>query len=215
MSRFTTIDYGRIGKENLERAMVRRECHKLLNEALKDRNDGAVIVLEASAEDYLEANVNSIQYLVNNGFEGIYVSFQRPFKNISSLFTQKGIDLNKILIVDGASAFSGDAPNPDNRCVSVPQSPEVDDIVNTIQSSLPRLNGDKKFVFVDSLTTMALHQPENEALRFPEFLINSIRRTDSNKVSFLFNVEKELIYKRYIENLSVYADEHIHLGLCT
>ena len=52
-------------------------------------------------------------------------------------------------------------------------------------------------------------------MRFPECLINTIKNNKIDDVTVIFNIAKELTKRRYVENISVYANEHIHLGLCT
>ena len=76
------------------------------------------------------------------------------------------------------------------------------------------LKGDKKFVFVDSLSTLALHISFSERLKFSEIMINSVRRNKSDNVTFIFNVAEDLDKKRYIQNINVFTDEHIYLNLC-
>ncbi len=46
-------------------------------------------------------------------------------------------------------------------------------------------------------------------------MINKVRRNKSDDVTFVFNVAKELDKKIYLQCINIYADEHIHLGLCT
>ena len=215
MRKVTTIDYERVGKENLKRALARREYHRAINDTIRDHEKGAVILMEVPAENYLEANVTSIKSLIDNGYEGVYMSFQRPFSNLSSLFELNEINLDKLFIIDSATAFSDDVQDNDPRCVNISKDLEIDDMVNTICNTLPRLESDKKFVFIDSLTTLGLHEPQSETLRFPEKLINSVQKKNFKDTLLLFNVAKDLTRRRYIENISVYADEHIHLGLCT
>jgi len=215
MSNINTVDYESIGKGNLIEAIEHREYNRVLNERLKDLDKDAVVIVESPVENYLQANISSVKSMLDNGFEGVYLSFQRPFKNISGLFEKEGIDLGKLFVIDFATAFSNSDQEINSRCVNVGPDVKVEDMVNTICSSLEKLSQDKRFVFVDSLSTLALHEEFSETMRFSEFLINTIRKNKINDVIFVFNVAKDLAKRRYIENISVYANEHIHLGLCT
>ena len=215
MSNVSTVDYERIDKGNLIEAIEHREYNRVLNERLKDLDKDAVVIVESPVENYLQANISSVKSMLDNGFEGVYLSFQRPFKNISGLFEKEGIDLGRLFVIDFATAFSNSDQEINSRCVNVDLDIKVGDMVNTICSSLEKLSQDKRFVFVDSLSTLALHEEFSETMRFPEYLINTIRKNKTNDVTFVFNVAKDLAKRRYIENISVYANEHIHLGLCT
>ncbi len=120
-----------------------------------------------------------------------------------------------MFVIDFATAFSNSDQEFNPRCVNVSPDVTVEDMVNTICSSLERLSQDKRFVFVDSISTLGLHEEFSETMRFPECLINTIRRKNINDVTFVFNVAKDLARQRYMKNVDVYANEHIHLGLCT
>ncbi|MCJ7571846.1 MAG: hypothetical protein MUO82_08225 [Candidatus Thermoplasmatota archaeon] len=210
-----TIDYEQVSKENFNRAIKRKKLDHILKERLKSYNEGSVVVIKTPVENYLQTNISSIKTMVDNGYEGIYLSFQRPFKNISNIFEQNNIDLEKIFVVDCASVFSNSIQEPDFHNINLDPNFNIEDIVEKINKSIGYLKSNKKFVFIDSLSTLAVHKSLSETLLFSEYMINKIRRNKSDDVTFIFNVAKELDKKRYIQNINVYADEHIHLGLCT
>ena len=215
MSNINSIDYEQVSEENLKRAINRKKLNLIINERLNSYHEGSVVVIQTPAENYLDTNISSVKSMLDNGYEGIYLSFQRPFKNISSIFEKNQIDLGKIFVIDCATVFSNSNQDLNLHCVNIDSCFEVDNIVEKICNGIGNLKSDKKFVFVDSLSTLALHSSYSETLRFSEFLINSVRKGKSDNVTFIFNVAKELGKKRFIKNIDVYADEHIHLGLCT
>jgi hypothetical protein len=215
MTSVDAIEYDRVRRDNLHKTLNRRKFNRILNEKLKSHDEGSVIVIETPVENYLDANVSSVKSMIDNGYEGIYLSFQRPFKNISSLFEQNDINLGKLFVFDCASVFSESGQDCNPRCINLSSSFKMEDIVKKVCSSIQHLTTDKRFIFVDSLSTLAIHESFSDTLRFSEFLINSVRRKESDKITFVFNVAIEHGEKRYIENINVYADDHIHLGLCT
>jgi KaiC/GvpD/RAD55 family RecA-like ATPase len=215
MHSLDTIDYEKIGRENLKRALVLREYHRVLNERLRILEKDSVVIVETPAENYLEANISSIKTMLDNGYKGVYLSFQRPFKNIYNLFEKENINLNSLFIVDCATAFSRSDQEINPRCVNINPDVKVDEMVNIICDSLQNLDEGKRFVFIDSLSTLGLHESFSETLRFPELLINTMKKKNIEDVTFVFNIAKHLTGKRYVENLNVYANEYIHLGLCT
>lgn len=215
MHSLNTIDYEKIGRENLKRSLILREYHRVLNERLKILEKDSVVVIETPAENYLEANISSIKSMVDNGYKGIYLSFQRPFRNLYNFLKRENISLNSLYIVDCATAFSESDQEKNPRCININPSVKVDEMVYIIVNSLRNLGMGKRFVFIDSLTTFSLHETFSEILRFPELLINTIKRENIEDVQFVFNIAKDLTGRRYVENLSMYANDYIHLGLCT
>jgi KaiC/GvpD/RAD55 family RecA-like ATPase len=166
--------------------------------------------MELPAEQYFEANVSSVKTLTGNGFEGVYVSFQRPFNNISSLLKQQGININKLFFVDVATAFGGELQEKSLRCIHISQSIDIDELVRAIYTSLDGLKGKKKFIFIDSLTTLALYKPLSETMRFSEFLMLTAKK-HKEKVLLVFNVAKDLAQKKFIKDVALHVDEVISI----
>jgi len=205
------LEHDKIDEENPKNELTPHEFYKALNQAIEQYENEGVILLETPAENYIHTNIDSMKSMLKNGFEGIYISFQRPFSNLSSFFKQQGVDPNKLFIIDCATAFAGEKPYDNTRCISMSQDFEADEMVKTILSTLSKLDGKNKFVFVDSLTTLAIHQSIFETSRFTDLLIDSIKDSYSESISFVFNVAKDLKQKVFIDNLMRYVDESIRL----
>ena len=182
---------------------------KQLSEALKKHKQGAIVMMELPAESYFESNIASIKLLTSKGLGGVYISFQRPYKNIFSLLKQKGIKPNNLIFIDAATAVGGEARESEGRCVHISPDIDIDELVRAIYTSLPKLKNKKKFVFIDSLTTIALYKPLSEILRFSEFLMRMVRNREIDNV--IFNVAKDLAQKKFIQDIAIKADEVITL----
>jgi len=102
-------------------------------------NAGHIIMREVPTEGYFEDNSMMIHQLINQGYQGIYISFQRPFKNVIDHFQKEGIDTNMILFIDAASALSGDAQAEDEHCIPISENINIDELVQAIYQSLSRL----------------------------------------------------------------------------
>jgi hypothetical protein len=215
MHSLNTINYEKIGKENLKRTLILREYHRVLNERLKILEKDSVVVIETPAENYLEANISSIKTMIDNGYKGIYLSFQRPFNNIYNFLERENIDVDSLYIVDCATGFSKSNQEKNPRCININPNTKVDEMVYIILRSLKKLGMGKRFVYIDSLTTFSIHETFTEILRFPELLINKMKRENIDNVKLVFNVATDLTGRRYVENLNMYAKDYIHLGLCT
>ena len=172
-----------------------------------------IFLLEIPAERYIETNINSIKSMINYGFMGVYVSFQRPFNNILALFKRNKILLDQVFIIDHATGFSGEKTISHTRGMSFSQNFDVEVTINAIIDNLLTLDCDKKFVFIDSLTTLALHQSFFDTSRFAENLIESIKDNDIKNVSIVFNIAQDLPQKNIIENFISSKDNYIHLSV--
>ncbi len=183
-----------------------KNIDQTLSKVLQKHRNGAVIMLELPAEQYFGASINSIKFLTRKGFAGLYVSFQRPYPNLVSMFREAKINAKKILVVH-ACPMPGESPDP--KCTCVPLDANIDDFVKAIYTSLEKIKNRKKFVFIDSLTTIALYKQLSEFMRFSEFLIRQVRKQDSEQIILLFNVAKDFAQKKFIKDIALKTDEVI------
>lgn len=189
--------------------MVEELANKSLERVIQEGNQGAIIMMELPADAYFDANSDTIKLLTDEGFEGIYISFQRPFKNISSFLGAKGIDVDKLLFIDAAASLSGEQQHEDMHCIHISQAIDIDELVKAIYTSLPKLKSKKRFVFIDSLTTITLYKPLSETMRFSEFLVRTVRKDEAENITLIFNVAKDLAQKRFIRDVAFHVDQVI------
>jgi len=178
---------------------------------LQRYNNRAVIMIEQSAEGYFEKNIETIKLLLDNGFKGIYISFQRPFMNVYSMLKRYNIDTSRLLFIDAAAALSGEKQEEDERCIHISEEIDIDEIVRAIYTALPRLQSRKTFIFIDSLTTIALYKPLSETVRFSEFLVSLVRKEEQQQTSLIFNVAEDLAQKKFIQEVAFRVDEVIRV----
>ncbi len=191
---------GQIPKEILENP---------LKEAIHKHEQGAVIMLKLPTKAYFEANMVSVKFLTANKYEGIYVSFQRPFNNLSLLFRQKQIDLNRLFIVDAATAFCGERLEQHPRCLQISSTVDLDELFQVLCVSLSGIKSKKRFVFIDSLTTLALYTSLPETMKFLNLLVSKVKTQEFENVLLFLNVAHDLSQKQFIKDLELLTDEVI------
>jgi KaiC/GvpD/RAD55 family RecA-like ATPase len=189
--------------------MITETVNNSMRDVIKRHKEGAVIMMELPEEAYFEANSTTIKALTSNGFEGIYISFHRPFKNVSTLLNQNGININSLLFIDVATALTKETQEQNPRCVHISQEIDIDELVRAIYTTLPKLKSKKKFIFIDSLTTITLYKPLSETMRFAEFLVRTVKKKEVQDVILIFNVAQDLAQKKFIKDIAIQVDEVI------
>ena len=189
--------------------MLKDETKKSIEQAIQIDKHGIIIMMELPINAYFEMNSSTVKLLTDQGFQGIYISFQRPFKNISSFFESEGIDMSTLLFIDAATALSGEKQPVDPRCVHISEELDIDELVKAIYRSLPKLKSQKKFIFIDSLTTISLYKPLSQIMRFSEFLMRTVRKENEENVILIFNVAKDLAQKKFIREVAFHVDQVI------
>jgi hypothetical protein len=183
-----------------------------LAEALKQHDASAVIMVELPTDTYFAVNAASLKFLISRGFQGVYLSFQRPFSNVASLFSEYGIDDGKLLVIDGATSLSGEPQGQHKGCVYFSAAADIDALTQMIYVALQGLKGKKKFVFIDSLTTLALYRSFDETIKFAHVLAKIIRRKEFAHGTLLFNVAADLSEQGVVQDVACFVDQVINVA---
>ncbi len=184
-----------------------------VTELLKDHfsrlNHGWVALMQIPMEKAMDVNIESIKVLQELGYEGIYITLSKDYKELTSMFRKHSVDMGKLAFVDGVSQMYGigavDSPNV--KYVSGPISLDV--IVAAITDIIPVMKAEKKFVFLDSITTVLMYNSLERTLKFSEFLTNSLKRLQVAGV--VTSVSKGFANDNLIKKLTKMSNEVIKL----
>jgi archaellum biogenesis ATPase FlaH len=147
---------------------------KKIKSVVKRRSNGGSILLELFSQTYFQANCSVLKHLADSNYYGIFISSQRPFQNLVTLLKNNSIPLKNLYFVDVAVALAKEEQKKYPNCIHVPHDIDIDALTSAIYTAfLSKLRTEKKFIFIDSLTTMLAYSPiyEKMLLRFSDFLL--------------------------------------------
>jgi len=171
----------RFSSSNLE------DATSCINEYIDNKN---LILLKHSSDKYSQSNAFSLKILLEKGFTGVFISFQRPLKNLDFWLEKNRLDKGKMQILDYSNS----------------KKLNVAGLYRDIFEALGRISGDKKFVFIDSLNTMALCNSDIWVDDFTDRLTYNLGNKNFENTIFIVNVAKELSKKSIVKNFVSYAD---------
>jgi len=165
--------------------------------------------LELPIEKAMDVNVESIKILQSLGYEGIYITLSKDYVELTKMFREQGIDMGRLAFVDGVSQMYGigavDSPNV--KYISGPIS--LDGIVAAITDIVPAMQSKKKFVFLDSITTVLLYNSLERTIQFSEFLTMSLKRLEV--LGVVVSVSKGFANEKLIKELTKMSNEVIKI----
>jgi len=154
-----------------------------------DLPPGWIVLLETSAEKALEVSLATIRHLIDErGYIGIIISASRPYKNLIQLYQQKGIDANKILIIDCISKSQSVNLDEAGNVLYLDAVSDLTSISLAVNGSMERISGNK-FVFIDSITSMLIHNSPSIFARFIHGILTKMRISGTS--GLLISLEKE------------------------
>ena len=147
---------------------------------LSNLSDGLIVLIETSADRSFETSLASVAFLSNKNDIGIIVSANRPYSNLMNIYKDKNIDTKKIFIIDLISKSQDAIIEADNvrYLENVSALTNISLAINECMRSLPG----KKFVFIDSITTMLIH---NEPYVFARFIHSILTRMRVHRIGGL------------------------------
>ncbi len=169
-----------------------------------------VFMFEIPEEKYFDINTDVVKTLVNMGFNGIYISVHRPYISLVKTLKERGVKTDNLIFIDAASSATENNGINSEQCKYISKELKVDELTRAIYTSIPVLGSKKKFVFLDSLTTLTLYQPLSETMRFAEFLTRTLKKSEFQCV--IVNVAKGLSQRKFIQDIVLHVDEVIEIG---
>lgn len=172
-------------------------------------NPGAsrILLLKIPDDTYFDTILGALSSPISRGFSGVYVSFQRPYRNLVSRFDEEDVDLSRLRFLDlTEGAVEQQRPKDTSRCSFLAPDAPVDTITRTIYRQLKAVDADRKFVFIDSLSTITLHRPLSETLQLMEFLQKRLEHLDLKNVILVFSIAEGQFKEDFLHDIAMDED---------
>ena len=187
MSEITLSNYNNICKTKFEKSLNYLKYNRILKK-ISNKTMNSIFIFKIPVENYFETNLESVRILLNDNYEGVYLSFQRPYDNLVQEFCKKNIDLNKLWIIDYISPVNHEIIENKNRCIQIPKNSNIEYIIKSVNDCIPKLVSEKKFVFIDSVTIILIY---NTSEIFASFMHGWITKLMiKGFLGFLISAEK-------------------------
>src|SRR4030042_3013167 len=144
-----------------------------LEEELRDVPSDYIIFLETTSDKFLEVSLAAIKLLASRNDSGIIVSANRPYKNLIDFYKKNDIDVSKMFILDCISKNHFESNNGGN-VVFLENAAALTEISLQLDERIKIING-KKFLFIDSITTMLIHNEPHIFARFVHSILTKMR----------------------------------------
>jgi len=151
-----------------------------LDKELKNIPEDYIVLIETSADRAFDVALEAVKYLTKKNDHGIIVSANRPYCNLLNIYKRNNIETNKVHILDLISKAQNAEIKAEN-VMFIENASSLTDISLSVNKYIKKLNGNK-FVFIDSLTTMLIH---NEPYVFARFIHSMFTRMRLNGVGGL------------------------------
>ncbi len=147
---------------------------KKLKKELSNLSDGCIVLLETSAEKAQEAGLAVMNILTQADQKAVILSASRPCSNLLNLYQKKGIDVKKVFILCAVCQNQGVKEGGFENVIHLQNATALTNISIALNKSIELIKG-KKFIFIDSVTTMLIHNKPDTFVKFIHFILTKMR----------------------------------------
>jgi hypothetical protein len=162
-----------------------------LTTKLKGVKDNAVILISSKSELHTQIVSNMLDLLVNKKeMGGVYLSITKPHEFILTTMSLGGVSTKNVFFIDCISLMAGKIQHERMTNVVFVENPSsLEEVSMYLDKMLSRVQSPKKFIFLDSLSSLLIYNSDKSVKEFAHFLINKIRL--ENIAGVILNIEKK------------------------
>jgi hypothetical protein len=179
---------------------------KLVSE-LKDLPEDSIVLIETCADNVFQVALAAVKILTEKNDSGMVISASRPYANLLTNYKRNNIDTKKVFILDLLSK-NHNADIVAENVMFMKNASSLTDISLSINDYLKKIEG-KRFLFIDSINTMLIH---NESMVFARFLHSILTRMRINGVGGLLISLTDKTNREVRAEIAQLCDKVIKIG---
>ena len=183
---------------------------KTITKELKDQTEPGISLVLTTAKTYNEANIALTEYMVNvKGLPGVYVTLNKPYRTMKKTLDGK-VDLRMLIFIDAITKSTGGKLESSDECLYLDSMQNLTDLGVAIDQAINAIPSDRKFLMLDSLSTLLIYSQVGSVSKFIHFLTAKIRSYDVDGVllSLVHGEDDE-----FLSQLSMFCDQTIYLDI--
>ena len=167
----------------------------------------ALVVVDPRA--YQTVNEDIVKFLVSQQrTPGVYITLNKPAQVLERKFQMDNIDTRLIIFIDCFSRTGDDQIKREKNILYIGSPERLSDISVAIEQAVNAIPSEKKFVLLDSLSTLLIYNKSGTVARFVHFLSNKMRSLKVKGVILSLEKEQE---KDLLSDLSQFCDARIDM----
>ena len=175
----------------------------------KALDNNSVVLFKAPSDQYHAKCLELMKIITDMRPYGIYVTVNKPSSTLEKEFKKKDINSSKIFFIDGISEGAGmDTEREGSNRYFLKSPKNLTDLSIVISGAVKDMPSEKKFLYLDSLSTLTVYNRGNIVSKFAHQLSNKLRKWEISGV--FMSVQSELDEK-VMAALSQFTDYTIEL----
>jgi len=183
--------------------------YEKLEKEMKDLPENFIVGLVVSSDKYEETNLHLLELLVNKmGYSGSYITINRPYENIIFMLNKHNIKVDNLFFIDCITKKIGGVEKSAPNCLFLDSPQHLTDLGIALHEYVSLTKDTKRFLFLDSLSTLFIHNDQTTMMRFIHYLTGKIRLWNISGVMISLHEESD---KKVIGEISQFCDKIIRV----
>ncbi len=172
-------------------------------------DDNSILVIIPSKK-YYESEMKIYKTLTNKkGYKGILVTVNRTYSSLLKILKKEKIKTGNLFFIDAITKSTTAQNNKNKNCLFTESPESLTELSIAIDQIVKSMDKGKRFLVIDSLTTLVTYNNANSVLKFSHFLINKLRSSDVMGVMLIL---KEGADTKLVSQLSQFVDKIVNIG---
>lgn len=138
-------------------------------------SDEAILLIVTDGAGYNRALRDTAGALARHYDAGVFLTANRPHHALRDLLGQEGIDASKFTFIDCVSSMTGIAPPAEPGVLHIESPTMMEKMAMRADQVLRRSAGRRRFVLLDSLSTLSVYNGANTVAEMAHNLITRLR----------------------------------------
>ena len=151
------------------------DVDKVVQGSLDEAAPNAAIALMCDLNFYFQTMKSVVEYANRQKKKVIYVTSTIPSSVIKQQLDAEGVSTANLYFVDCISFIVGSTGGEKDQAIYVESPTMLENLMLKIETWLKQIGTKGTLVFVDAMSTLAMHNDEKALSEFSYYLINSLR----------------------------------------
>ena len=194
-------------EELIELLSPKRELDLKIQKTFEGMPEKFCVMMIEKLSEYGIINTRLFKYFTNKKMKGVYVTINKNLADLIEEFKAQDISVENTIFIDAMTIMSG-GKTPAGENIHYVESPkDIVDISVLVEEAMEKIGEEKKFVILDSLSTLLVYNKPGTIEKFVHSLAAKIRAHNAQGVLILVESEK----KEVISTLTQFCDKVITL----
>ncbi|MFH1721845.1 MAG: hypothetical protein ABH950_04480 [Candidatus Altiarchaeota archaeon] len=198
-------------KQGLEIGEVKQteQTYAKLKKEMEGLGDDAIVLVSCRAESHMRMILALLAIVLNEKSQGgVYISVSRPFRYILNNLEENDIEIEDLFAIDCVSRMAGKVSEKMDTVAYVENPSSLEEISMYMDRMLMKVGSGKKFILLDSLSSILIYNNQKSVKEFTHFIINKMRLEGLG--GFILTQEKKEA-QDLIQTIQPLLDKEIHL----